>query len=104
MTTLRALGITLFIGMFAVFGTLSRCEAVALTTFDFNTELVGQSTSGDPWGSQIAVIAGDFNLFAVGGSGAPDGSLFLLRMTKCRCSGGVIYQTVLLTLALSQKQ
>jgi hypothetical protein len=44
-------------------------------TMDFNLELVGQSTSGSPWGTTFDGNSGDFNLFnAAGSPGAPRGT------------------------------
>ena len=42
---------------------------------DFSSELVGQPTANDPWGTPSDGDGGDFNLFA-NASGAPDGEFF----------------------------
>lgn len=52
-------------------------------TLDFNKQLVGQSTSGDPWGTPNGK-GGDFNLFGVIDLGAPYGEFFF---TLCANEG-----------------
>ena len=48
-------------------------------TLDLTTQLVGQSTPGDPWGTCFTGNCGDFNLFGV--LGAPRGVNFFTLMT-----------------------
>ncbi len=44
-------------------------------TLDFDSELVGQPTSGQPWASNTSGTAGDFNIFRASGSPtAPEGT------------------------------
>lgn len=48
---------------------------------DLSTELVGQPTGLDPWGTSSGG-GGDFNLFANAGSGAPSGTFFFELTTN----------------------
>ncbi|MCC5850932.1 MAG: hypothetical protein JJU29_22820 [Verrucomicrobia bacterium] len=51
-------------------------------TLDFGSELVGQSTNGDPWGTIESFEAGDFNLFAAAESpSAPSGTSYFQLST-----------------------
>jgi hypothetical protein len=63
-------------------GTFTLADFVALRwdteggTLDLNTELVGQATAGQPWGTTFDTLAGDFNLFGDGVSPAPVGTTY----------------------------
>ena len=62
-------------------------------TLNLDAELVGQSTPGLPWGTQnFGGGAGDFQLFAASGSGAPNGT-WLFQLTTSEGNGNLMFLT-----------
>jgi hypothetical protein len=51
-------------------------------TLDLNSQLVGQNTLGNPWGTSDDGISGDFNLFASTVLGAPLGTNYFTLTTN----------------------
>ena len=62
-------------------------------TLDLDAELIGQSTNDLPWGTdEFEGGAGDFQLIAAAGSGAPNGT-WLFQQTTSEGTGNLMFLT-----------